>query len=415
MAERILARASGQPIVKPGEYLSACPDRLMINDMIALMLPMMEEVGLDHLPRPDKPVIIFDHLVPAPSPKEARIIAEATRALARFNLPHFLGAVGVSHQVMCERGFVEPGTLVLGTDSHSTMYGALGAAGAGIGATEMVYALAMDSLWFQVPATIRFDLQGELPRGVYAKDLVLSIIGRFGGDYARYRAVEYGGEGAASLTLSNRMTIANMGVELGAKFAMFEADQAAIRYLSDCGVNAAPFGPEEGARYEARHAIDLSCVEPQFARPGSPDNVASASEMAGTRIDQAYLGSCTNARADDIAIAAQLLKGKRIAPHVRLLVAPASQQVMAEASRSGDIAALVEAGAIILPAGCGACAGLHRGLLGDGDVCISSTNRNFTGRMGSPLAEVYLGSPAAVAAAALTGEICDPRSIGGDL
>lgn len=412
MAEKIFARTASRESVSAGEFVTARADRMMLNDMVILMAKSFEKLGLRKFNDPEKIVVVFDHLFPAPSVKHAQMMQDATAFLQQFDLPHFLGPVGVSHQVMCERGFVAPGDLVIGTDSHSTMYGSLGAAGAGIGATEMVYLVATGELWFQVPQTIRIKLSGKPSPGVTAKDIVLHIISTLGGDYARYKAIEYVGEAASAMSISQRMTISNMGVEIGAKFAFFEADQKTLEYLQP--VQRKPtqlFAADLGANYIAEHEFDVSQIEPQIAKPHNPENVVPISDVSGTKIDQAYLGSCTNARLDDLAVAAGILDGKQVAATTRLLVAPASNQVLSDATDAGYISILLKAGAHILPAGCGACAGVHMGLLGDGEVCISSTNRNFPGRMGAASSELYLASPAAVATAAVKGEITDPREL----
>ena len=415
MAEKILARASGRSSVSAGDYVTASLDRMMINDTILAILPLLKKAGVSKLKEPDKAVVMFDHFFPAPSAKHADLIASASSGLEPLGIKHFLGSPGIAHQVMCERGFVKPGELVLGSDSHSTMYGALGAAGAGIGITEVVYWLATGSLWFEVPETIQFELQGKLSSAVSSKDIVLHLIGKYGGDYGQYRSIEYVGEAASALSISERMTISNMGAEFGAKFAMFESDERTRKYLSEIldesmlDEQAPLFASDQGANYFAQHVLDVSELQPQLARPGNPERGCDVSEAVGTKIHQAYLGSCTNAREDDLEIAAQMIKGKKVAPGTRLLVAPASQQVMLNATKAGHVEVLLEAGAHMLPPGCGACAGLHGGLLGAGEVCISSTNRNFNGRMGSIDAEVYLGSPATVIASAVNGCIADPR------
>jgi 3-isopropylmalate/(R)-2-methylmalate dehydratase large subunit len=303
-----------------------------------------------------------------------------------------------------------PGQLVLGTDSHSTTYGAFGAAGAGIGLTEMSYVLATGELWMQVPPTIRFDLVGEPGPGLMSKDVVLHVAGVFGTEVAQYRAIEFAGPVASRMSIASRMTVSNMAAELGAKFAFFGADDKTVAYLRErTAGSAAPFGPDPDATYEAAHRVDISGLEPQVARPHNPGNVVPVSQVGDVRVDQAFLGSCTNARLEDLAVAALILKGRQVQPQTRLLVTPASQQVYLEATAAGHTRVLLEAGAHITPAACGACCGGHMGLVGPGEVCISSTNRNFRGRMGSPEADVYLGSPATVAAAAVAGRIVDPR------
>ena len=414
MAEKILARASGQISVSPGEFITANVDRIMINDMVSVVLKTLKKAGVRSLKNADRAVVVFDHLFPPQSDFHANLISASEQGMKELGINNYLGAPGVAHQVLCERGYIEPGTLVLGTDSHTTMYGALGAASAGIGATEMAYLLATGTLWFQVPPTIRFNLNGQLREYVTGKDIVLHLIGKFGGDYSQYKAIEYGGPTARDLSISQRMTIANMGAEFGAKFAMFEADAKALDYLSKAGV-ASPvnFRPDEGAQYEIVHEIDVSALRPQVATPGNPENTVDVGGLSDVEISQAYLGSCTNARLEDLEVASKILDGHQISKKIRMLVAPASQDVMLNATREGFIETLVRAGAHILPSGCGACAGLHSGLLGDNEICLSSTNRNFPGRMGSPSAQVYLASPAVVAASAITGRITDPREVTG--
>ena len=283
--------------------------------------------------------------------------------------------------------------------------------GQAIGVTEMTYVLATGELWFQVPPTVRVELTGAGGPGLMAKDLVLAIGGRHGTDVAQYAAIEFHGPRAAAMTIAGRMTMANMGAELGAKFAMFPADAVTAAYLAERGVDALSFGPEHGAVYDRTVTLDTTDLEPQVARPHNPGNVAGISAVAGTPVHQAFLGSCTNARLEDLAVAAEILRGRRVHPRVRLLVTPASQQVFLDTVRAGHVAVLAEAGAHITASGCGACPGGHQGLLGPGERCISSTNRNFLGRMGSQEAEVYLGSPAVVAAAAVAGELIDPRHL----
>jgi 3-isopropylmalate/(R)-2-methylmalate dehydratase large subunit len=381
----------------------------MLHEAFALCAMQMKAAGIDEVWDPDKVIVVLDHFFPAPSARYAEGHKVARTLVEQLGITHFLGHEGICHQVLTERGLVRPGELVLGTDSHSTTYGALGAAGAGIGTTEMAYVLATGELWMQVPSTIRFDLVGEPGPGVTAKDIALHIAGRYGVDVGQYRSIEFAGPLSTRLGLSSRLTIANMGTELGAKFAMFEADDVTLAYLSERGVKTEAFGPDPGCNYEAVHQVDVSSLTPQIALPHSPGNVRPLTELAGTKVDQAFLGSCTNARAEDLAIAAKVLRGQRVSPHTRLIVTPASRLVALDAARWGDIETLLEAGASITAPGCGACPGGHNGLLAGGEVCISSTNRNFRGRMGSPDAEVYLASPASVAAAAIEGCIADPR------
>lgn len=412
MAEKILARASGRDRVCAGEYVTARIDRVMAHEAFTICALNLARLGVERVFDPDRVMVILDHYFPANTERMAQGHVVARQFVERFGIRHFLGHAGICHQVLCEEGLVRPGELVLGTDSHSTTYGALGAAGAGIGLTEMTFVLATGELWFRVPPTVRFELGGALPAGLMSKDVVLHLAGRFGTEVAQYRAIEFAGEAARALSMASRMTIANMGVELGAKFAFFEADQKTLDYLAPHGEGPlAPFGPDPGASYESTHEVSVAELEPQIACPHSPGNVKPVSELLGTRIDQAFLGSCTNARLEDLAVAAAILEGRRVHPRTRLIVTPASHRVYLEATRRGYTERLLEAGAHITASGCGACPGGHNGIVGAGEVCLSSTNRNFRGRMGSSDALVYLGSPASVVAAAVAGEIVDPREL----
>jgi 3-isopropylmalate/(R)-2-methylmalate dehydratase large subunit len=410
MAEKVLARASGQQKVEAGQYVTARADRLMAHEGFALCALTLQGMGIAALFDPDRVVVMLDHYFPAPSVRFADAHNYVRQAVEDFGVKHFLGHSGICHQVMCEQGFVLPGQLIVGTDSHSTTYGALGAAGAGIGQTEMSYIMATGELWFQVPPTIRMILTGEAQSGIMAKDIILKIAGTCGTDFAQYRAIEFAGDAANRLSIAGRMTVSNMGIEVGAKFAFFEADEKAVAYLRQIAAQeAATFGPDADAVYERVRTFDISTLDPQVACPHNPGNVKPAGHLAEVTIDQAFLGSCTNGRLEDLAVAAQILKGQKVHPRVRMLIAPASQQVTLEAAGAGFLQTLLEAGAHLMPAGCGPCPGGHMGLLGAGETCISSTNRNFPGRMGSENSSVYLGSPATVAASAINGYISDPR------
>jgi 3-isopropylmalate/(R)-2-methylmalate dehydratase large subunit len=410
MAEKILARTSGRSEVSAGDYVTAKIDRVMTHEAFTLCALKLLQLGIERVFEPDRVIVILDHYFPAPTEQMARGHAIARDLVERFGIRHFLGHAGICHQVLTERGYILPGQLVLGTDSHSTTYGALAAAGSGIGITEMTYVLATGELWLQAPPTIRFQLEGEAGPGIMSKDIVLHLAGRFGTEVAQYRAIEFAGSAAARMSVASRMTMANMGVELGAKFAFFEADEITRAYLSSRVAGDVPsFGPDPDAVYEAVHGVDISGLEPQIACPHNPGNVKPVSALCGVRVHQAFLGSCTNARLEDFAVAAEILKGRNVHPRTRLLVTPASHQVYLEATRAGYTEILLAAGAHITASGCGACPGGHNGVVAAGEVCLSSTNRNFRGRMGSPDAEVYLGSPASVAAAAVAGCIVDPR------
>lgn len=411
MSEKILARASGRDTVRPGEFVTARIDRVMAHEAFTICALKLAGLGIERVFDPDRVMVILDHYFPANTERMAQGHVMARQLVERFGIRHFLGHAGICHQVLTEEGLVRPGELVLGTDSHSTTYGAIGVAGAGIGLTEMTWVLATGELWLQVPPTVRFVLDAAPPPGVMSKDVVLHLAGRFGTDVAQYRAIEFAGPGAEALSIASRMTMANMGAELGAKFALFAVDARAQAYLAP-RLGAAPeaFAPDAGAPCEATHAVAVGGLEPQIACPHSPGHVKPVSQVAGTRVDQAFLGSCTNARLEDLAVAAEILAGRRVHPRTRLIVTPASHRVALEATRRGYTERLLAAGAHITASGCGACPGGHNGIVGAGEVCLSSTNRNFQGRMGSPEARVYLGSPASVAAAAVAGEIVDPRA-----
>ena len=412
MAEKVLARTSGRERVQVGEYVTCKADRLMAHEAFVLCAINLLKLGIDRVFDPDRVVVILDHYYPAPTERMAQGHKVARDLVERFGIRHFLGHAGICHQVLTERGLVRPGDLVFGTDSHSTTYGALGAAGNGIGITEMTYLLATGEIWLRVPPTIRFALRGNLGPGLMSKDVILHLAGRFGTEVAQYRAIEFAGAVANGMSVASRMTMANMGIELGAKFAFFAADGVTRAYLEPrVGGDVPDFGPDSDAQYEAVHEVDLTGLEPQIACPHNPGNVKPVSALRGTRVHQAFLGSCTNARLEDFAVAAEILRDRKVHPKTRLIVTPASQEVYLQATRAGYTETLLEAGAHITASGCGACPGGHNGVVAAEEVCLSSTNRNFRGRMGSQDALVYLGSPASVAAAAVAGEIVDPREL----
>lgn len=412
MAEKILARASGLASVAPGDTVTARADKVMAHEAFTLCALQLAKLGVRELFDPERVLVILDHYFPAPSERMARGHVLARELAARYGVHHFLGHAGICHQVLTERALVRPGELVFGSDSHSTTYGAIGAAGTGIGLTEMTWLLATGELWLRVPPSIRFVLGGQLTDGVFAKDVVLHLAGRFGTEVASYRAIEYAGPLASELSVASRMTMANMGVELGAKFAFFAADAKTRAFLEPAAGEPVPgFGPDADAVYEASHAVDVTGLEPQVACPHNPGNVKPVSALAGTPVQQAFLGSCTNARLEDLAVAAAVLQGRSVHPDTRLIVTPASHRVHLEATRAGYVETLLAAGAHVTASGCGACPGGHNGVVGPGEACISSTNRNFRGRMGSAEAQVYLASPATVAASAVAGRIADPREL----
>ena len=414
LAEKILARAAGRERVQPGEFVTAQVDLAMTHDIFAAQVfGHLVDAGVERVFDPERVVVVLDHLVPAPSEAAASAHRKIREYVERFGVRHFYEAgQGICHQLLPEQGHVAPGALVVGTDSHTTTHGALAAAGTGIGTSEMAYVLATGRLWFRVPDTIHFELTGALAPMVTWKDAILAIAGRFGSDVAQYKAVEFGGPAAAGAGIADRLTVCNMAVEIGAKFGFFAADETTLSYLAERGLEGlGPLGPDADASYAAVHELALDNLEPQVALPHAVDHVRPVGEVEEVPIDQAFIGSCTNGRLEDLEAAAQVLRGRRVHPRVRLIVAPASRSVFQAAARSGALEALAEAGASLLPPGCGPCFGGHGGLLAAGERCIGTHNRNFMGRMGSAQAEIFLASPQTVAASALAGHIADPRRL----
>lgn len=412
MAEKILAAHAGKDAVAPGEYVTAEIDAMMGNDhSFRPALELVREAGLDRVADPDKLIGVIDHVVPAMTIAAAEnhiAIRDIAREFGVRNL--YDAGCGIEHTVMPENGHVLPGNLIVAGDSHTTTYGALGAAGTGLGHVELAYAMYKGSLWFRVPETIRFILDGALQPGVVSKDVMLALLGEYSADAAQYKAVEFAGPVAEALSVDARMTISNIGVEMGAKFAFFAADEKTVAYLrprTDKPVET--FGPDADARYAAVHRIDCSALEPQVAFPHNPDNVKPISEVGEVAVQQAFIGSCTNSRTEDLQLAAEILNGRKVADGTRLLVIPGSREVMTNASRNGTLGVLIDAGAMIGTPGCGPCGGISTGVLGAGENGIATTNRNFKGRMGSPEAFNHLASPQTVAASAIEGRIADPR------
>ncbi|MFQ6089416.1 MAG: 3-isopropylmalate dehydratase large subunit [Candidatus Methanofastidiosia archaeon] len=409
IAEQILRRASSTDVVA-GEFCTAKIDRVMVHEMLSYMIEPFSELGFKVWDS-KKIVILMDHFSPAPNVKAAEMHKKMREFVSKFGLHSYDVREGVCHQVMCEKGHVLPGELILGTDSHSTTYGALGACGTGIGYTEMISVFVKGELWFKVPETIKFEISGDFQKGVMSKDLVLEIAKRFGTDVAQYKSIEFCGKIVDEMSISSRLTLSNMSVELGAKFGIIAPDEKTISYVKKrTRKSFTPIYPDEDASYEKTFEIDISSLKPKVACPHTVSNVKNASDV-NAEIDQAYLGSCTNARFEDLKVAAKILKGKKIHKNIRMYVVPASRDVYLEALRAGLIEIFVEAGAVVTNPGCGACWGGHLGILAEGEVCISSTNRNFRGRMGHKDSFIYLASPATVAASALKGCITDPREV----
>ncbi len=412
IAEKVLARASGKPEVKPGEFITAEIDTLMVADMSFYdSFVLLEEKGHAKIWDPDRVVVIMDHQYPAQNAVQAEKHRKIRKWVKQQGIRHFYdGGVGICHQVMVEKGHVLPGHLIPGGDSHTTTYGALAAASCGIGHSDIAYVMATGSLWFMVPGTIKFVLNGVLPTGTSAKDIILKIAGDYLVNVAQYKSVEFTGPVASALSIDDRMTICNMGVEIGAKFAMFPCDEKTIDYLEKRTKDSInPIQSDTGAVYEKVYEIDFSTLEPQVACPHNVDNVKPVTEVEGIAVQQAFIGSCTNARVEDLERAASILKGRQTHPETRLIVIPASREVYLNVSESGVLQTLLEAGAMLCPPTCGPCGGLNNGILANGESAIASTNRNFKGRMGNPESSIYLASPETVAASAVEGKITDPR------
>ena len=424
MVEKILARASGQASVKVGEVVEPRVDLAMSHENAALVLNQFQEIyngtGLESkVWDPEKIAIIFDHRVPAESSKTATNQKNVREFISQQGITKFHDIRGdeggICHQILPENGYVRPGRLIVGTDSHTTSHGALGAFAFGIGATEMASVWALGKvLNVEVPATIKVLVHGTFHAKVLPKDLILYLIGQLTAEGANFKVIEFGGEAIATMPTSGRLTICNMSMEAGATSGIVPQDAETMRYLKEvAGVNeaVAAFGPDPDATYERVVEIDAAVLIPQIACPHTVDNVKSVDAVAGTAVQQIVIGSCTNGRLDDIEIAARILAGKKIARGVRMLVFPASGRIFREAIKAGYLMTLMEAGAVVVNSGCGPCLGVHQGALGNGEVALSTTNRNFKGRMGNPNSEVYLCSPA-MAASALTGKITDPRMEG---
>ncbi len=409
-SEKVLSRQAGRA-VRAGEVITAVPDYYLSHDNSSAIIGEFKKLGLSKVKAPHKIVIVLDHIVPAADEKYAqnhKTIREFVRAQG---IPNFFDIqCGVCHQVFSEEGFALPGKIVMGSDSHTTTYGAHGAFAAGIGRTEMASIWATDEIWLRVPETLRIEFHGGFPAGVSAKDAVLKVIGDNGADRANYEAVEFAGPAARHFTPASRMVLANMAAEMGAKNGYFEPDEVTEEWLRGRAKSEYEIiRSDPGAVYEAVLKYDLSSLEPQIACPHTVDNVKPVREVEGKPFHQALIGTCTNGRLEDLEIAARILKGRRVHPHIRLLVLPASRTVYVEAMRRGLLETLSEAGGVILNPGCGPCLGAHEGLLAPGEVVVGTSNRNFKGRMGGRDSEIYLASPATVAASALEGKIADPR------
>jgi homoaconitate hydratase family protein len=410
LTEKVLGRKAGKD-VQAGEVVTVSPDYILSHDNSAAIIQEFRKLGVKKVKSPGKIIIVLDHIVPAADEKYAQNHKSIREFVAEQGIPNFFDInAGICHQVLPEQGFALPGLVIVGSDSHTPSYGALGAFATGIGRTETACTWATDEIWLRVPETMRLDLSGRMGRGVFAKDLSLKLIGDHGAEMANYKAVEFDGPAAHDLSIGSRLTLANMSAEMGAKNGYFAPDDKALKWLE--GRARGPFAAvasDPDAHFESVLAVDLDALEPQVACPHTVDNVKPVAAVAGRPVNQVLIGTCTNGRLEDLEAAAAILRGRKVHPSVRVLVLPASWEVYREALRSGALAALVEAGCVILNSGCGPCLGAHEGLMAAGEVCLSTSNRNFRGRMGHRDSEIYLASPATAAATAVTGKITDPR------
>jgi 3-isopropylmalate/(R)-2-methylmalate dehydratase large subunit len=417
ISEKFLSAKAGTDATA-GDYVEASVDAMMTHDVTGpLAFEVFEDViGADgELADAENTVITIDHHAPADGVEAANNHNAVREFAAEYGATQYEVGDGICHQVLVEDGFARPGDLVIGADSHSTTFGGVGAFGTGVGSTDLGTALATGELWFWVPETLRFEVEGDLPDGVYAKDLVLRFIGDVGFDGCTYKTAEYGGSAVESLPIHQRLVLANMAIEMGGKAGIVEPDDRTAAFLEartgeDVGIPSWT-RPDPKAEYEAVYTYRAGDLSPQVSKPSNPENAVPVDEVVGTDIDQLFVGTCTNGRYEDIRVVADVIEGKELDPSVRMVVVPASRSVYRKMVGTGVLETLVDAGAIVQSAGCGPCAGYHQGVLGDGDVCLATANRNFPGREGSMDSEVYLASPATAGASALYGEITDPRTV----
>lgn len=414
ISEKILARAAGVDSVAAGEIVWIKVDQAMLDDILGPRVEVAEQLQKlkAKVWEPAKVTVISDHYTPAANANQAEIVKFTREWSIANNIDHYYELAGPCHQVMVEKGRVAPGEVIVGTDSHTCAYGALGAFSTGIGSTEMLGVLVSGEIWLRVPQSIRVNFNGSFQKGVMAKDAILAAIGKIGHAGATYKALEFGGSAMPNMIMDERLCITNMAVEAGAKNGIIEPDEVTRAYLQAIGVNRGQcLHSDQDASYLQVVNIDINKLEPVCACPHEVDNVTEIKNVRDVKVHQAYIGSCTGGRYNDLKVAAELLQGKQIAKGTRLLVSPASKEIWDKCAKDGTLSILSDAGATILASSCGACLGIHSGAIAAGEVCISATNRNFLGRMGSKNSQVYLASPLSVAAAALAGKIVDPRNI----
>jgi 3-isopropylmalate/(R)-2-methylmalate dehydratase large subunit len=414
ITEKILANASGVDKVTPGEIITAKVDAVIGHDITTAAFRELEKMKVDKVFDRSKVYFTVDHFVPSPTLEAAAQLKDLGVYIKKYEIENWFeqGRGGVCHAIFPEAGLVRPGMVIVGSDSHTCTYGALAAFSSGLGATDVAAAMALGELWLRVPASLRFVFDGALPPMVTGKDVILHTIGQIGVDGALYKAMEFTGEAIRSMPIDERFTVCNMAVEAGAKNGIIAPDAVTMQYLD--GRTRGPmltFASDADAAYEAEFRWDASTLEPLVAQPFLPSNVAPAGAVKNVKVDQVVIGSCTNGRISDLRAAAQIMKGKKAARGVRLLIFPATQQIYLEAMKEGLLEIFVEAGAMVSPPICGPCLGGHMGLLADGEVAVSTTNRNFVGRMGHKNSKVYLSSPYTAAASAVAGYIIDPRQV----
>jgi 3-isopropylmalate/(R)-2-methylmalate dehydratase large subunit len=416
MTQKILASHANKEYVTAGELIQVKLDVVMGNDITtAVAIPEFQKTGATEVFDKDKVVIVLDHFTPNKDIKAAQQCKSCRQFAYDTNIKHFfdVGEVGIEHALLPEKGIVVPGDVIIGADSHTCTYGALGAFSTGIGSTDMAVGMATGEAWFKVPKAIEFRLEGELSPYVSGKDLILHIIGMIGVDGALYQSMEFTGEGVHSLSMDDRFTIANMAIEAGAKNGIFPVDEKTIAYTKEHSTKPYTiFEADADAQYEKTYVIDLSKIEPTVAFPHLPENTKTVDKAKDISIDQVVIGSCTNGRFSDMKAAADILRGKKVAKGVRTIIIPGTQQIYLDCIKAGYVEDFIQAGAIFSMPTCGPCLGGHMGILAEGERCVSTTNRNFVGRMGHVESEVYLASPAVAAASAITGKITDPRTLG---
>ncbi len=415
--EKILAKASGRSEVRSGEIVEARVDVAEVNDLYLQVVKSFYEMGGERVANPDKVAFVFDHYSPPPTIKAADNQRQMRKFCKKMGINRLFDVgEGVCHQVLAESGLIGPGKIVIETDSHSTTLGALGAFASGVGATDLAIILLTGQLWFRVPPVIRIEVDGAIPNGVMAKDVILYILGKLKQDAAIYKAVEYSSSAISSMSMDERFVLCNMSVEMGAKTAYIQPDDITFSFLEEKGAkrdNFEVFVTDGDFCYQESYSFDVSGLSPQVALPGSVDDVANIEDVQSVPVTQVFIGTCTGGRLNDIKVATDILRGRHVAKGVRCLIVPASRTIFRDALAEGYVRDLVEAGAVFVTPGCGPCLGAHEGVLTAEDVCVSTSSRNFPGRMGSTEASIFVASPATAAASAVAGHLADPRDFVG--